>query len=114
MNGLYRLFKEYTGSEAENVRQLTGSGSNRTYCRMEADGRRLMGVKGVDAHENEAFITIARHFHECGIPVPQVLAVSADMLYYLQEDLGDTLLSDMVAAAGTNRGCNAGEGIGAR
>lgn len=100
MNGLYRLFKEYTGSEAENVRLLTGSGSNRTYCRMEADGRRLMGVKGVDAHENEAFITIARHFHECGIPVPQVLAVSADMLYYLQEDLGDTLLSDMVAAAG--------------
>lgn len=100
MNGLYRLFKEYTGSEAENVRQLTGSGSNRTYCRMEADGCRLMGVKGVDARENEAFITIARHFHECGIPVPQVLAVSEDMMCYLQEDLGDTLLSDMVAAAG--------------
>jgi len=66
---------------------------------MEADGCRLMGVKGVDARENEAFITIARHFHECGIPVPQVLAVSEDMMCYLQEDLGDTLLSDMVAAA---------------
>lgn len=111
MNGLYRLFKEYTGSETENVRQLTGSGSNRTYCRMEADGRRLMGVKGVDARENEAFITIARHFHECGIPVPQVLAVSGDMMCYLQEDLGDTLLSDMVAAAGKDGGIQEGSAL---
>lgn len=99
MNGLYRLFEEYTGMAPENVRTLTGSGSNRAYCRMEADGCRLIGVKGVDARENEAFITIARHFHECGIHVPEVLTVSRDMMCYLQEDLGDTLLSDMVASA---------------
>ncbi len=111
MNGLYRLFEEYTGSMPENVKPLTGSGSNRTYCRMEADGRSLMGVKGVDARENEAFITIARHFHKCGIPVPEVLSVSDDMMNYIQEDLGDTLLSDMVAAAGRSGGFQAEDGL---
>lgn len=111
MKGLYGLFEKYTGLKPVNVRELTGSGSNRTYCRLEAEGRTLMGVKGVDARENEAFITIARHFHDCGIPVPEVLAVSEDMMCYLQDDLGDTLLSDMVAAAGKEGGIQEGSDL---
>jgi aminoglycoside/choline kinase family phosphotransferase len=53
----------------------------------------------VDALENKAFLTIARHFYGKGINVPQILAVSDDESAYLQEDLGDAILFDMLSAA---------------
>ena len=49
--------------------------------------------------ENKAFLTIARHFYAKGINVPQILAVSEDESAYLQEDLGDIIFFDMLAAA---------------
>ena len=99
MEELYRLFKEYTHLDPENVTPLSGSGSNRSYCRMQADGLSLMGVTGTDESENKAFVTLAAHFRAKGIPVPEVFSVSGDGMSYLQEDLGDVLLADMVASA---------------
>lgn len=100
MKELYGLYKEYTGSEPELAVALTGSGSNRRYVRLSAPEGSYIGVTGTDVLENKAFLTIARHFRQKGIPVPEVLVVSADGMSYLQEDLGDVLLSDMVARAG--------------
>ena len=39
---------------------------------------------------------MAAHFRRKGIPVPEIYAVSGDSLFYLQEDLGDTLLFDTI------------------
>ena len=99
MTDLYGLYKQYIGREPENTVALSGSGSNRRYVRMSAEGRSVMGVTGTDVQENTAFLTIARHFRQKGIPVPEVLAVSEDRMSYIQEDLGDELLSDVVAKA---------------
>ena len=52
--------------------------------------------------ENRAFITLSRHFRAKGLRVPEVLAVSADGMYYLQQDLGDRLLYDVLAEARDN------------
>ena len=108
MKELYGLYEKYTGKEPESVTSLTGSGSNRSYFRMSGGERSLMGVVGTDALENKAFITLAGHFHEKGIPVPEVVSVSEDAMRYLQEDLGNVLLSDMVAAAHKNGGIEEG------
>ena len=35
---------------------------------------------------------MAAHFRRCGLPIPEIHIVSEDKTYYLQEDLGDTLL----------------------
>ena len=78
MNHLYSLYKEYAGEDSSQVTPLTGSASNRKYFRLEGYGTSLIGVSGTDVLENKAFLTIARHFHSKGIPVPQVLAVSED------------------------------------
>ena len=108
MKELYGLFKKHTGAEPESAVALTGTGSNRNYFRLHGGGTSLMGVTGTDVKENNAFITLAAHFRSQGLPVPEVLAVSEDGMSYLQEDLGDLLLADLVASAHKNGGIEEG------
>ena len=104
MKELEALYRRYTGSEPQQTTLLTGSASNRQYARISGPAGSYIGVAGTDPLENNAFLTIAGHFHSKGIPVPEVLAVSEDGMTYLQEDLGDVLLSDLVAKAGKDGG----------
>jgi len=97
METLKSIFKTYTGADADEIRPLGASGSNRRYFRMTGGGTSLIGVKGTDREENAAFISIDRHFAAKGLNVPKVLAVSEDGMYYSQEDLGGTALYDAVS-----------------
>ncbi len=98
LDNLKSLFKSYTGQEADNVVELNSSGSNRRYFRMTGgDGTSIVGVIGLNLKENQAFCGIARHFLDKGIKVPRVLAVSEDGMTYIQEDLGDKVLYNMVS-----------------
>ncbi len=90
---LRQLYLLYIGHEPESIEAFPSSGSNRRYFRL-AGQPTLIGVRGESAEENRAFIYLADHFRKQGLPVPQVYAHSDDFLYYLQEDLGDTLLFD--------------------
>ncbi|MCR5004118.1 MAG: phosphotransferase [Bacteroidales bacterium] len=92
MEELKKLFKEYTGREADEVNELTSSGSNRRYYRLKGGSISIIGCVGTSIEENEAFISIAKHFHDKGINVPKVFAVSEDRKAYIQEDLGDEQL----------------------
>ena len=97
---LLNLYSAYAGALPERVETITGSGSNRQYVRFfSTDGTSLIGVHGTSYEENHAFITLARHFREKGLPVPQVLAVSDDEMCYLQNDLGSRSLFDALRAA---------------
>ena len=78
---------------------LTGSASNRKYYRLSGEGVSCIGVVGTDVRENEAFLSIAGHFRAKGINVPEVYAVSEDRMAYIQEDLGDVVLFDMLTQA---------------
>lgn len=85
---------------APAAQQLTPAGSNRQYIReTAADATTHIRVIGTSRAENEAFIYLARHFAERGLPVPQVLSVSDDGMTYTQQDLGDTLLFDYLQPA---------------
>lgn len=88
---LQKLYQSYTGVPAENITELPSSGSNRRYFRL-AGIETLIGVYGASIDENEAFLYMAGHFRKCGLSVPEVRIASEDKTYYLQEDLGDTLL----------------------
>lgn len=92
---LKELYIKYTGAEPTSIIQLPTSGSNRSYFRLLGTPS-LIGVSGESKAENEAFLYMANHFHQKGISVPQVVAVSDDHMLYLQEDLGDTLLFDAI------------------
>ena len=99
MKQLRDLFSSRYGKDAESVVPLKEAGSNRKYYRMKAGDVCCIGVVGTDPDENRAFVTEARHFRHAGLPVPEVIAVSDDHRCYLQSDLGDVLLYDLVARA---------------
>lgn len=103
MQQLKDLFKEYTGKSNPKVEALPSSGSNRRYYRLVEGDTSIIGVHGESQEENYAFIELAAHFHEQQLNVPKVLAVSNDKMFYIQEDLGDTVLFDTIKA-GRNTG----------
>ena len=94
---LQQLFVSYTGRQPEDEQELSSSGSNRRYFRLRGGNLSLIGVIGTRREENRAFCTLSRHFFEKGIRVPRVLAESADGMAYLQEDLGDDVLYNLVS-----------------
>lgn len=99
---LKELYTQYTGQKPTDIQEFPTSGSNRRYFRLLGSPT-LIGVCGESLEENRAFICMARHFREKGLPVPQVLAVSENQLFYLQEDLGNTLLFQLIEHGRTTR-----------
>ncbi len=105
MQNLLNLYKELRGEEPRVVQPLAKAGSNRQYVRLTSGtGESLIGVVGTDIRENRAFIYLSRHFAACGLPVPQILAVSADESCYLQTDLGCRALYDALSNGRTTGG----------
>ena len=97
---LKELLLGYAQCEPETVTRLTAAGSNRVYYRFTfADGHTVVGVEGTNPDENRAFLTIGRHLHKAGLPVPQILAESDCGMYYLLEDLGDESLFGFMESA---------------
>ena len=92
---LKKLYVAYTGHEPESIDEMPASGSNRRYFRLKGEPT-LIGVSGESVEENRAFLYMAEHFLQKGLPVPKVLIKSDDDIFYLQEDLGDTLLFNAI------------------
>ncbi len=88
---LAQLYQSYTGEAPTSIEPLPGAGSNRKYFRLKGK-ESLIGVYGTSTEENRAFIYMARHFSQKGLPVPRILAEAADQSAYLQDDLGDISL----------------------
>lgn len=98
MQKLTELYREWRGQAPRRVESLPGAGSNRQYFRLFGadDEEPVIGVVGTSRDEDHAFVTLCRHFMQRQLPVPQLLAVSADELRYLQSDLGSVSLFDAV------------------
>lgn len=94
-NILGELYKKVTGYGPSSIVELPSSGSNRRYFRLTGD-KSLIGVLGTCVEENRAFLYMAKHFAEKGLPVPEVYAASDDEMAYIQQDLGDTLLFNAI------------------
>ena len=99
MERINTLYSSYYGCLPDGVEALTGSASNRRYYRLTSPAGSCIAVIGTDFKENQAFITIARNFREKGISVPEVYAVSPDGMAYIQEDLGNQNLYEMLVKA---------------
>lgn len=83
---------ENLGEKVIEITAMPSSGSSRRYFRVKTDRRYLIGAHNNNIEENDAFFSFSRHFHECGLPVPEVLAVSSSKDVYVQTDLGDVTL----------------------
>ncbi len=95
---LHQLFTDWYGSPPDSVRALPPSGSERRYFRLAAGDTTAIGVLNPDLSENRAFIGFTRHFWDLDLPVPELYAVAADESAYLQQDLGDQTLLQLLQA----------------
>ncbi len=103
-NKLLELFHDFAGQAAGSFEILPQSGSYREYCRLKTGTFSAIGTFNADIRENAAFIAFSRHFRKYGLPVPEILAVSADGTLYLQEDLGSVTLFDFLGRVRLNEG----------
>ena len=92
METLQRLFAQWAGEPLDECLPLGGGGSSRRYFRMRSVSHSCIGTVGQELRENQAFFAYSNYFGQQGLPVPEVYAVAADELHYLQQDLGDQSL----------------------
>ena len=95
MQKLLSLYELWNGAAPASVERLQAAGSNREYFRMtDSNGRSVIGAIGTSRDEDHAFVYLSQHFKKRPLPVPEMLAVSDDVLRYLQEDRGTLSLFD--------------------
>jgi len=94
MQRLVELYRNRFGHEPEKVSLLPLSGSARKYYRMLPGP--VIGCIGTNFKENRAFLTIDSAMRAAGVAAPEVYAVSGDGMVYLQEDLGEGQLFELL------------------
>ena len=94
----YKGWKQHYPDEVITLKQ---AGSNRMYFRV-VDGKQHFVVTYNPANlpENNAFVEFTRHFYSKQLPVPEILHVEKDLTKYLQSDLGDVSLYDIMVKEG--------------
>jgi len=86
------LYKKWKGEEPLSVDMLPQSGSERRYFRLHGKTNSVIGTYGANIPENITFIYFSRHFKQRKLAVPEILAISDDEQFYLQEDFGEVSL----------------------
>lgn len=90
------LFIKYAGDVRYEITKLPASGSARCYFRIRWNERSCIAAYNKNVPENRLFIDFTNHFRTKGLHVPEIYSESEDGLCYLQEDLGDLMLLDVV------------------
>lgn len=96
MERLKQLYEGRTGCEPADISLLPLSGSARKYYRISGEGGTVIGCIGTNPAENKAFLAIDGQFCANGLHAPQVYGVSDDGMAYIQEDLGDGQLFELL------------------
>lgn len=97
---LQALYKKWKKTEPLSIDLLQQSGSDRRYFRLHGNEETVIGTYGMNVKENETFIYFTNHFVKEKLSVPKVVAVSDDKECYLQEDLGDNSLLNVLEEQG--------------
>jgi aminoglycoside/choline kinase family phosphotransferase len=99
MDVLKKLFEEHFHLPMERIQPLQGElgGSGRNILRLSSGKTTAVGILYGVREENLAFLSFSRHFRKHGLPVPQIYAQDLDRGAYLEEDLGDTTLFELLS-----------------
>src|SRR6516225_6925076 len=99
MDVLKNLFETHFRVAVERVVPLQGDlgGSGRKIIRLTGGGKSAIGILYGVREENLAFLEFSRHFRKHGLPVPEIYGENLSQGAYLEEDLGDTTLFDLLS-----------------
>src|SRR6056297_2773148 len=90
------LFIKFSGASSCKIEEIPHAVSSRKYFRIFGPGKTLIGTYSPDKRETAAFLSFSSVFRSLDIMVPEVYEVSDEGVFYLQEDLGDTRLHELV------------------
>ena len=96
MQRLIDLYRDRFGALPDSSERLPLSGSARKYYRMSGIGGTVIGCIGTNPTENRAFLALDAQFCDHGLHAPDVYGVSPDGMAYIQEDLGDGQLFELL------------------
>ncbi len=104
MDVLNHLFEQHFNGPVERVQPVQGElgGSGRKIIRLTGKGISAIGILYGVREENAAFLEFSRHFRKHGLPVPEIYGEDLDHGAYIEEDLGDTSLFELLSK--TRRG----------
>ena len=94
------LFNTINHSSWDQIHKIPQSGGDRVYYRIHQGEHSWIATSSLNIKENQTFIYFAQHFKEKGLPVPKVLAVNEQCTCYIQEDVGNTSLLEILEKEG--------------
>ena len=99
MDVLTRLFEQHFRKPVESVQAVQGElgGSGRKIIRLTGKGATAIGILYGVREENAAFLEFTRHFRKHGLPVPEIYGEDLEHGAYLEQDLGDTSLFELLS-----------------
>jgi aminoglycoside/choline kinase family phosphotransferase len=99
MDILKKLFEQRFRFPVEQIEPVQGElgGSGRRIIRLTGKGKSAIGILYGVREENVAFLEFSRHFRKHGLPVPEIYGEDLEHGAYLEEDLGDTSLFELLS-----------------
>lgn len=94
---LNKLFEQVFGVPPEQVQELSAHASNRRIFRLRGAQRSVIGILNSNQLENLAFLEFSRHFRGQNLPVPEIYGSDSEACVYLEEDLGDETLFQVLS-----------------
>lgn len=97
------LLEKSCNTKVESINNLPKAGSDRQYYRIKTvDNQLFIGTFNENEKENNSFFYFTNWFGEKKLNVPKLIAVDDTKKYYIQTDLGDSCLLDVLNQEGLN------------
>jgi len=90
------LKSNYGQQAIDSLQLLAQSGSSRKYFRFEFEEKSLILTESNNVEENRTFLYFTEHFSKIIDNLPEIQLVSKDSSLYVQSDLGDESMLDVV------------------
>lgn len=91
------LNQQFSNTAIETLQLLSGGGSARKYYRFWSANQSYILAESDNLEENRVFIDFTERLNTVGSNYPKVLICNEDQSLYVQTDLGDTSLMDVLS-----------------
>jgi aminoglycoside/choline kinase family phosphotransferase len=100
LDSIAALYQKVHGTAPAEITLLPQSGSDRRYFRVHGAEGSCIATYGTNIPENNTFIYFTDHFYEKGLPVPAIHGINETRDIYLQQDLGNISLLNILEEKG--------------
>lgn len=93
--------RQWDSDPSIQIHSLKQAGSNRQYFRLnKGEASYILTYNPQNIPENNAFVSFTKHFSDQGLSVPKIEYTDPRMQFYIQSDLGDQSLFDVMQQEG--------------